>query len=461
MWMSVEVVSGVRIVQCHASMDVVIGVCVMLCHQAIDNFGFSTFLNFPLRVQILILLSSCINSSSLFPVAILCTLLHCENTSFEVWYLQEDHSILKLRLVLCQSIARLLLITRNRGFRWSSRYFGLRASRAALSLSLSLLLSMWRWTLQTLVFTNFAVSGSCMLFVFPPHYSIHRHYCHTKLRVWRDRQPRPGRDRGEVLKSSHQHEKRPTAQNSTKHATNTQALSLSLSLSAQAQLRTTMRSENIRTECPKSQRRKLQVLPLRAKKKRAPNSPSHVCNIASLCAPKSAHPRLARHSIIVQNVVMTWRTGTSKLLHSATQMHVSCRATLVAHEHGLLHHLLHTLSRSFRQNRKCFHTLKHKDIHNFLTAHMHDGLFHVLHNSMNLSMIYSPLSSLSACSVTLVFICVLPTTLWCSRDSFKAVSVFPRQAPSALHLATLWQEDSLLAPIWRAWARAPTSQYHP
>ena len=117
MWMSVEVVSGVRIVQCHAiidvvidvrvilchaiidvvigvrvtlchqAMDVVIGVRVVLCHQAIDNSGFSTFLNFPLRVPILILLSCCINSSSLFPVAILCTLLHRENMSFEVWYL--------------------------------------------------------------------------------------------------------------------------------------------------------------------------------------------------------------------------------------------------------------------------------------------------------------------------------------------------------------------------------------
>ena len=102
MRMSVEVVNGVRIVQCHAIIDVVIdvrvmqchsiidvviGVRVMLCHQAIDNSGFSTFLNFPLRVQILILLSDCINSSSLFPVAILCTLLHRENTSFEVWYL--------------------------------------------------------------------------------------------------------------------------------------------------------------------------------------------------------------------------------------------------------------------------------------------------------------------------------------------------------------------------------------
>ena len=92
-WMPVEVVSGVRIVQCHAimdvvidvrvmrcpaiinvvigvrvmefhaSIDIVIGVRVMLCHQAINNSGFSTFLNFPLRVQILILLSSCSNSS--------------------------------------------------------------------------------------------------------------------------------------------------------------------------------------------------------------------------------------------------------------------------------------------------------------------------------------------------------------------------------------------------------------
>ena len=99
LWMSVEVVVGVRIVQCHAIMNVVIGVCVMqchaiidvvigvrvmlchqamdvvigvrvmLCHQAIDNSGFPTF----------ILLSSCINSSSLFPAAILCTLLHREN----------------------------------------------------------------------------------------------------------------------------------------------------------------------------------------------------------------------------------------------------------------------------------------------------------------------------------------------------------------------------------------------
>ena len=113
LWMSVEVVVGVRIVQCHAIMnvvigvrvmqyhaiiDVVIGVRVMLCHQAMDNSGFSTFLNFPLRVQILILLSDCINSSSLFPEAILCTILHRENTSFEVWYFQVRMSNLSARV---------------------------------------------------------------------------------------------------------------------------------------------------------------------------------------------------------------------------------------------------------------------------------------------------------------------------------------------------------------------------
>ena len=89
MWMSVEVVSGIRIVQCYAIIVVVIDVRVIHCHQAIDNSGFSAFLNFPLRVQILILLSCCINSSSLFPVATLCTLLHRENMSFDVWYLQQ------------------------------------------------------------------------------------------------------------------------------------------------------------------------------------------------------------------------------------------------------------------------------------------------------------------------------------------------------------------------------------
>ena len=83
----IDVVIDVRVMQCHASMDVVIDVRVVLCDQATDNSGFSTFLNFPLRGQLLILLSCCINSSSLFPVAILCTLLHRENMSFEVWYL--------------------------------------------------------------------------------------------------------------------------------------------------------------------------------------------------------------------------------------------------------------------------------------------------------------------------------------------------------------------------------------
>ena len=84
---SMDVVIGVRVVECHASMDVVIAVRVVLCHALIDNSGFSTFLNFPLSVPILNLLSCCSNSSSLFPVAILCTLLHRGNMSFEVWYL--------------------------------------------------------------------------------------------------------------------------------------------------------------------------------------------------------------------------------------------------------------------------------------------------------------------------------------------------------------------------------------
>ena len=57
MWVSVEVVSGARIVQCHAIIDVVIDVCVAQCHaiinvvigirvmlrhQAIDNSVFFT-----------------------------------------------------------------------------------------------------------------------------------------------------------------------------------------------------------------------------------------------------------------------------------------------------------------------------------------------------------------------------------------------------------------------------------
>ena len=45
-----------------------------------SNHVQSTIMIFPLLVPILILLSDCINSSSLFPVAIMCTLLHRENT---------------------------------------------------------------------------------------------------------------------------------------------------------------------------------------------------------------------------------------------------------------------------------------------------------------------------------------------------------------------------------------------
>ena len=80
-----EVVAGVRIVRCHAIMNVVIDVRVMECHASMDVvigvrvvlryplMDFPLFLNFPLSVRILVLLSFCSNSSSLFPVAILCT----------------------------------------------------------------------------------------------------------------------------------------------------------------------------------------------------------------------------------------------------------------------------------------------------------------------------------------------------------------------------------------------------
>ena len=96
MWVSVEMVVGVCIVQCHAIMNVVIGVRVMQYHNhrcchwrprhalSPNNHVPSTIMNFPLFVPILILLSDCINSSSLFPVY---TVLHRENTSFEVWHL--------------------------------------------------------------------------------------------------------------------------------------------------------------------------------------------------------------------------------------------------------------------------------------------------------------------------------------------------------------------------------------
>ena len=74
MCVSVEVVIGVRIVQCHAIINVAIGVRVMHYHAIIDvvigvrasNHVQSTIMNFPLLVPILILLSDCINSSSLF-----------------------------------------------------------------------------------------------------------------------------------------------------------------------------------------------------------------------------------------------------------------------------------------------------------------------------------------------------------------------------------------------------------
>ena len=81
-----EVVSGERIVRCHAIIDVVIDVRVMECHASMNVVIGVRVLNFPLRVQILNLLSCCSNSSSLFPVAILCTIWHRGNMSLEMWY---------------------------------------------------------------------------------------------------------------------------------------------------------------------------------------------------------------------------------------------------------------------------------------------------------------------------------------------------------------------------------------
>ena len=56
---SVDVVASVRIVKCHASIHVVIGIRAVLS----PTRRFSTFLDCLLRVQILILLSCCNNSS--------------------------------------------------------------------------------------------------------------------------------------------------------------------------------------------------------------------------------------------------------------------------------------------------------------------------------------------------------------------------------------------------------------
>ena len=60
-------VIGIRVVERHASIHVVIGIRTVLCHPLVHNFGF------PLRVQILILLSCFSNSSLLWPEVILHT----------------------------------------------------------------------------------------------------------------------------------------------------------------------------------------------------------------------------------------------------------------------------------------------------------------------------------------------------------------------------------------------------
>ena len=88
-----HVVIGVRIVQCHhAIMDVVIGVRVMhlprnrvqfLIFHFWSQFQLVTCSQFQLVVRLYALIVT-------FPVAIVCTLLHRQNTSFEVWYLQDS-----------------------------------------------------------------------------------------------------------------------------------------------------------------------------------------------------------------------------------------------------------------------------------------------------------------------------------------------------------------------------------
>ena len=77
---SMDVVASVRIVRSHANMNVVIGIRDVLCHPLVHKFGF------PLRVQILILLSCCSNSSITFTCSYFAHVLHRRNTSFEVWY---------------------------------------------------------------------------------------------------------------------------------------------------------------------------------------------------------------------------------------------------------------------------------------------------------------------------------------------------------------------------------------
>ena len=77
--------SSVRVVNVEVSENghVVIGVRIVQCYHAIMANS-----EFPHLVPIINLLSGCMISSSLFPVAIYCTLLHRENMSFEVLCLQ-------------------------------------------------------------------------------------------------------------------------------------------------------------------------------------------------------------------------------------------------------------------------------------------------------------------------------------------------------------------------------------
>ena len=88
---SVDVVAGVRIVKCHASMDVechasihvIIGIRVVLCHPLVDFPLFWIFTSCPNSHLVVILQQ--------FIITLTCNyfahVLHRENTSFEVWYL--------------------------------------------------------------------------------------------------------------------------------------------------------------------------------------------------------------------------------------------------------------------------------------------------------------------------------------------------------------------------------------
>ena len=94
-------------------------------HALSRNHIQSTIMIFPLLVPILILLSGCFNSSSLFPVAILRTLLQRENTSFEVWYLQ----LMKRRAEKAWRLRRWSLVSFTPAMAFAACLFEMRTAR--------------------------------------------------------------------------------------------------------------------------------------------------------------------------------------------------------------------------------------------------------------------------------------------------------------------------------------------